>query len=122
MYIETINHGGKKFALLPIKDLKKLFADSEALADIHAYDAAKARIASDDDELIPFSLIERRVSGESAVKIWREYRGITQEKLASISGVSRTMIAAIEAKNKKGGIGTLKKLAHALNISLEQLV
>jgi transcriptional regulator with XRE-family HTH domain len=54
-------------------------------------------------------------------QIWREYRGLTQEGLAKVSKVSRSMIAAIEAKHKKGGIGTLKKLAGALKVDLENL-
>jgi len=122
MHIETIMQGGKKFAILPVNDLKKFMADAEMLADIRAYDAAKTRIELEEDEIIPFELVTRRVAGENAVKIWREYRLITQEKLSEISGVTRTMIAAIEAKHKKGSVSTLKKLAVALDVSLEQLV
>lgn len=122
MHIETITYGGRKLAVLPVKELKKLMADAEMLADVRAYDAAKIRIELKEDELIPFELVERRVNGENPVKIWREYRSITQEKLAAASGVTRTMIAAIEAKHKKGSATTLKKLAIALNVSLEQLV
>jgi transcriptional regulator with XRE-family HTH domain len=39
---------------------------------------------------------------------------MTQENLAKASGVSRPMIAAIEAGHKRGEIATLKKLAGAL--------
>ena len=122
MNIETIIHDGKKFALIPVKELKKLMEDAEMLADIHAYDMAKIRLELKQDEIIPFELVERRIAGKNALKIWREYRNLTQEQLAKISSVSRTMIAAIEAKHKKGSITTLKKLAVALDISLEQLV
>lgn len=121
MHIETITYEGRKLAILPVKELKKLLADAEMLADIRAYDVAKVKIVSGDDEIIPFELVERRINGENAVKIWREYRGITQEKLAKISGVSRTMIAAIESGYKKGSITTIKKLANALLVDLEQL-
>jgi mRNA interferase RelE/StbE len=122
MRIEKITRDGKVFAVLPMERLKKLMDDAEMLADVTAYHAAKARIASGEDELIPFELIERRVAGESTVKVWREYRGLTQEGLAKKSKVSRSMIAAIEAKHKKGGITTLKRLAGALNVDLGNLV
>ena len=122
MRIETITRDGKVFAVLPMDRLKKLMDDAEMLADVAAYDAAKARIASGEDELIPFELIERRLAGESTVKIWREYRGLTQEGLAKASKVSRSMIAAIEAKHKTGGIATLKKLAGSLKVDLDELV
>ena len=52
--------------------------DGEMLADVKAYDAAKARIAPGEDELNPLEIVERRVAGESPVKVWRECRGLTQ--------------------------------------------
>ncbi len=93
MRIEKITRDGKVFAILPMDLLRKLMDDAEMLADVAAF--------------------ERRLAGESTAKIWREYRGLTQEGLAKVSKVSRSMIAAIEAKHKKGGITTLKKLAGA---------
>jgi DNA-binding XRE family transcriptional regulator len=121
MRIEKITRRGKEFAVLPMDKLKKLMGDAEMLADVKAYDAAKARIERGEDELIPLDITERRLAGESPVKTWREYRGLTQENLAKISKVSRPMIAAIESRHKKGGIGTLKKLAVALKVDLDHL-
>lgn len=119
--IEKITRNGREFAVLPMEQLKKLIDDAEMLADVKAYDEAMARIASGEEELIPFEITKRRLSGESSVKIWREYRGLTQEGLAKASGVSRSMIAAIEAKHKTGGVATLKKLAGALRVDLDEL-
>jgi transcriptional regulator with XRE-family HTH domain len=68
-----------------------------------------------------FEIDERRLAGESTVKIWREDRGLTQEDLAKASKVSRFMIAAIETKHKQGGIATLKKLVGALKVDLDDL-
>lgn len=95
--------------------------DAEMLRDVKAYDEAKARIERGEDELIPLGITERRLAEESALKIWREHRGLTQEGLASSTKVSRSMIAAIEAGHKKGGIATLKKLTGALGVDLDQL-
>lgn len=121
MRIEKITRNGKDFAVLPMSLFKKLVDDAEMLADVKAYDAAKARLESGEDELIPLELTKRRLAGESTAKIWREYRGLTQESLAKKSKVSRSMIAAIETKHKQGGITTLKKLARALNVDLDEL-
>jgi ribosome-binding protein aMBF1 (putative translation factor) len=121
MRIETITRHGKEFAVLPMNRLKKLMDDAEMLSDVKAYDAAKARMERGQDELIPLEITERSLAGESAVKIWREYRGLTQEDLAKTSKVSRPMIAAIESGHKQGGIGTLKKLAVALKVDLDHL-
>ncbi len=73
------------------------------------------------DELLHFGLTERRLAGENPLKIWRTCRCFTQEGLAKLSKVSRPMIAAIEARHKAGGIGTLKKLAAALKVELDLL-
>jgi DNA-binding XRE family transcriptional regulator len=121
MRIATITRGGKEFAILPMDKLKKLMDAAEMLEDVAAYDAAKARLERGEDELIPLEITERRLAGESAVKVWREHRGMTQENLAKVSGVSRSMIAAIEAGHKRGGIATLKKLAEALRVDLDHL-
>ena len=121
MRIEKITRNGREFAILPMERLKKLIDDAEMLADVKAYDAAKASLKRDNEELIPLEIDERRLAGESTVKIWREYRGLTQEGLAKASSVSRSMIAAIEAKHKRGGIATLKKLAGALKVNLDEL-
>jgi mRNA interferase RelE/StbE len=48
--------------------------DAEMLADVKAYDAAKARLENGEDELVPLEIIERRLSGEPPLRIWRERR------------------------------------------------
>ena len=48
--------------------------DAEMLADVKAYDAAKARLENGEDELVPLEIIERRLSEESTRRIWREQR------------------------------------------------
>jgi DNA-binding XRE family transcriptional regulator len=121
MRIETITRKGREFAVIPADELRKLIASAEMLADVKAYDAAKARIERGEDEIIPFSITERRLARESALRIWRQYRGLSQAELASASKVSRSMIAAIETGRKQGGIATLKKLALALKVDLDNL-
>jgi DNA-binding XRE family transcriptional regulator len=121
MRIEKTTREGREFAVIPMEDLQKLMDAAEMLADVKAYDAAKRRLERGEDELIPLEITERRLGGESTVKIWRAFRGLTQEDLAKASKVSRPMIAAIEAGHKKGGIDTLKKLAGALKVDLDNL-
>ena len=95
--------------------------NAEMLADVKAYDAAKARLESAEDDLIPLEITERRLSGEPALRIWREYRKLTQERLAKRAKVSRALIAAIETKRKAASVSTWKKLGAALDVSWEQL-
>ena len=48
--------------------------DAEMLSDVKAYDAAKAQLENGEDELVPLEIIERRLSGESALPIRRGQR------------------------------------------------
>jgi mRNA interferase RelE/StbE len=121
MRIETFTRKGKEFAVIPVEDLEKLMDEAEMLADVKAYDAAKARLEGGEDELIPLEITERRLRGEPALRIWREYRQLTQAQLAKKSKVSRALIAAIETKRKAGSVSTWKKLGVALDVSWEQL-
>jgi len=121
MPVETITRKGKEFAVIPVKVLQRLTEDAEMLADVKAYDAAKARLENGDDELIPLEITERRLRGEPALRIWREHRKLTQQRLAKQAKVSRALIAAIETKRKAGSVGTWKKLGAALEVGWEQL-
>jgi DNA-binding XRE family transcriptional regulator len=93
----------------------------EILADVRAYDAAKARLEAGEDELVPLAITERKLSGEPALRIWREHRKLTQDRLARKAKVSRALIAAIETKRKTGSLGTWRKLGAALDVGWEQL-
>jgi mRNA interferase RelE/StbE len=121
MRVETITRRGKEFAVIPVKHLEKLMEDAEMLADVRAYDAARARLENGEDELIPLEITERRLKGEPALRIWREHRKLTQERLARRAKVSRALIAAIETKRKAGSVSTWKKLGAVLDVSWEQL-
>ncbi len=121
MRIETMTRKGKEFAVIPVAALQKLIEDAEMLADVKAYDAAKARLEDGEDELIPLEMTERRLRGEPALRIWREHRKLTQERLAKRAKVSRALIAAIETQRKAGSVSTWKKLGAALDVSWEQL-
>lgn len=122
MHTQTITRQGKKFVLLEESEFNRLVRDARMLADVRAYDAAKARLEHGDDELIPASIIMRRLEGESPIKIWREHRGLTQEQLAAAAGVSRALVAAIETGRRQGSTASVKKLAAALGCELGNLV
>lgn len=57
------------------------------------------------------------------VKKLREKLGLSQEKLARLADVSNNTIINIEAgKQQNPTIETVKKIAKALNVSIEELV
>ncbi|MBU1181637.1 MAG: helix-turn-helix domain-containing protein [Proteobacteria bacterium] len=57
----------------------------------------------------------------SKIKNERKKRGLTQEKLAGLSGVSNNFISYIESGNKNASLKTIKKIADVFQISLSDL-
>ena len=107
---------------IPVEEYQRLLAIAESMGDVLAYDRAVEALAAGDDELLPAELARRLVAGEAPVRIWREFRGLTQMALAEKSGVNRVQIANIESGSRSGSVETVRKLARALDVSLDDLV
>lgn len=106
---------------IPRTEYDALLAAREELEDLRSYDDAMAALARGDEELLPDDMVARLLAGERPLRVWREHRGLSQSELARRSGVNRVQIADIEAGRKTGSIATLKSLATALGISLDDL-
>jgi len=117
MRIEEIKKGGKTFVVIPKNIYENLVEDAEMLDDIRLYDEAE----KEGREYYPSELVDKLIAGENRVKIFRQYRGMTQAQLAENSGVRREMIAMIETGSKTGSVATLKKLATALKVDLDEI-
>ena len=94
---------------------------AEDLADVRAYDQAKAELASGEDELVPAEVVARLSAGEHPLRVWREHRGLTQEALAAAAGVGKSHVSRIESGRKTGTLDTLRRLAAALRVDLDDL-
>lgn len=106
---------------IPVEEYNALLTARDDLADIRAYDQIKAALAAGEEEMIPAEYVRRMVDGESRLRVWRDFRGLTQAALGEKASVNRVQIADIEAGRKTGSVETLKKLALALGIGLDDL-
>ena len=106
---------------IPREEYDRLRAAAEDLADLQTYDRAKAALAAGEDELIPADHANRLLNGENALRVYRDLRGMTQAALAQKAGVSRVIVAEIETGRKRGSVATLRALAGALSVSLDDL-
>lgn len=106
---------------IPRKEYDRLLAAAEDLADLQAYDRAKALLAAGEDELIPASYANRLIEGESPLRVYRDLRGLTQAALAERAGVNRVTVAEIETGRKQGSVSSLRALAVALNVTVDDL-
>ena len=91
---------------------------ADELADIEAHDRAMA----EPGEAIPADFVRRMVDCESPLRVFRDLRGLTQAGLAERSGVNRVHIADIEVGRKSGSVQTLRRLAEALGVAIDDLV
>ena len=91
-------------------------------ADVVSGERTMADIAAYRGEGVPSEYIKRIIDGESPLRVYRDYRGLTQAALAEAAKVNRVQIADIEARRKTGSVATLRKLADALKLTIDDLV
>lgn len=118
---QIIYQGGKPaFAVVPWKQYEffKKHVDEADLTDEELMTLADL----EDDEVIPMYVSERLSAGEHPVKVFREYRDMTQKELAQKAGISPEYVSQIEGGKKQGSIDTLKAIAEALALDLDDLV
>ncbi len=124
MSAQIIEKNGKaEFAVVPIDEYNLLLEKAEELDDVTAFDKAMHELEVGQDELVPAEIAKRLVSGkERPLKVWREFRGITQAQLAEQAGISQGQVALIEGGKREGKVLVLKSLANALAVDLDDLV
>jgi DNA-binding XRE family transcriptional regulator len=106
---------------IPRAEYDRLREAAEDLADLQAYDRAKAALEAGDDELIPAEYVNRLLNGDSPLRVYRGLRCLTQAALAQAAGVNRVTVAEIETGRKQGSVATLRKLADALGVAVDDL-
>jgi DNA-binding XRE family transcriptional regulator len=106
---------------IPREEYERLQAAAEDLADLQTYDRAKAALAAGKEELVPADYVNRLLNGESALRVYRNLRGLTQATLAAKAGVNRVTVTEIETGRKQGSVTTLRALAKTLDVALDDL-
>lgn len=124
MSTQIIEKNGKaEFAVVPIDEYNLLLEKAEELDDLTAFDKAMYELETAQDELLPAEAAKRLLGGkESPLKVWREFRGMTQQQLAEQAGISQGQVALIEGGKREGTVSVLKGLANALDVDLDDLV
>ena len=96
-----ITPGGERLVLVPEADFEALVAAAEDNADRTAVAEFRRKLAAGEEELIPASVVERLVSGENRVRVWREHRGLTGAALAKQAGLAQAYLSQIETGQLK---------------------
>lgn len=101
-----------EFFLMSAEDILALIDDSEGVA---AYERTRG------EEKVPAAVVDRLIAGENPVTVWREHRGMSGRELSRRSGVGNGYLSQIENGARDGTVATMRKLAVALAVDLDDL-
>ena len=90
--------------------------DGEELADIAAYDHAKAEHIASGGVALPPDVSAMMLKGMTLPLALRKRRGLTQAQLADASGIQQAYLSDIETRRRHGSAQTLAALARALDV------
>lgn len=123
MTAQIIEREGKpEYAVLPYAEYLQLLELAENAQDLADAREADRELRNGEDETIPAEVAKRLIAGEEhPLKVWREYRGLTQEALGNAANVGKSYISQIEAGSKSGSVRVLSSLAKILDVDLDDL-
>lgn len=123
MSIQVIERNGKpEWAVVPYETYLQLVEQAETLHDIRDYDSVKAALERGEEELIPSEVVYALLDGQNPIKVWREYRDLTQLQLAKAGGISVPYLSQLESGKRKGSTKVLSAIAKAMKLSLNDIV
>lgn len=113
---------GQAYVALSRGRYEQLVELVEDAADAAAVERFKERLAAGEEELLPSEMVDRMLAGENLVRVWREHRGLTVSALAEKAGIAQPYLSQIETGKREGTLQTMKKIADALRVTLDDLV
>lgn len=119
-----ITPNGEEMVVLSRKDYEALLQRLDRVEDLEdslAIADFEKKLAAGQEELIPSEFVDRMVDGESPVRVWRDYRGLSAKDLAAKAGISTAYLSEIETGKKDGSVSALKSIADALKLDLDDL-
>lgn len=113
---------GEDFVALSREAYERLVEAAEDAADSAAIARFEQLLAAGEEEFVPSAMVDRILAGENLVRVWREHRGLTVSALAEMAGIAQPYLSQIETGKREGTLQTMKKIAGALRVKLDDLV
>lgn len=113
---------GERLVILPEAEYAALLALAEDAEDGQIVSDFRRKLAAGEEEFLPSSMVDRILNGENLVRVWREHRGLTVSALAQMAGIAQPYLSQIETGKREGTLQTMKKIADALKVKLDDLV
>jgi len=114
------SRGKPAYAVIPWGEYRRLASmdDEGAMTDEELYDLAK----SHGGESFPAKVVDRLLSGESPIRVYRDHRRLTQKQLAEAAGINPVYLSQIETGKRIGSARTLASIAGALDVEVDDLI
>jgi DNA-binding XRE family transcriptional regulator len=122
MPVMTKSPKGDEIVILSRDEYDHLIAAREDAADARTARRVIDDIASGAETVLTESELDEFLKAKTPLAFWRKKRGMTQAKLAKTTGVAQGFLSEIESGQKPGTPATLKKIAEALNVKIDDLI
>jgi mRNA interferase RelE/StbE len=114
--------GDASVVMLSRRDYDALVKRLEDSADLAAVRADKKNAG----DYLPADQVDRLLAGETALRVWREYRGLTLDGLAAKAAeygaeVGKSHLSHIETGRARASLDLMAALAKALGVPLDAL-
>ena len=112
--------GAPAFVVIPyaqFRDLAPVQAEA-ALSDEALFDLA---MSEDRGPAVPHTVMVRLIGGENPVKVYREWRGLSQAELAAKVGVSTGYLSQVERSVRQFSRKTQAEVATVLGVLPDDL-
>lgn len=117
-----ISSTGERLVVLTEAEYRALVDAAADAADVAVIRRFEERLAAGEEELLPEDMVGRILDGENPIRAWREHRGLTVKALAEAAGIAPAYLSQLETGKRDGTVATVKKLADALGVSVDDLV
>lgn len=94
----------------------------QCLADLKDANEIEAIANDPHRRTIPGRIVRRLLDDEQPLKVWCEHRGLTRAQLAAKTGLIPGHVAQIQTGRRQGTADTLRRLATALDATVDDLV
>jgi DNA-binding XRE family transcriptional regulator len=113
---------GDDMVIVPAAEYARLVEAAEMAEDVAALDEFERKRAAGEEELVPAAVVDRLLDGENPLRVWREHRGFSGEALAARAGITQAFLSQIETGKREGSISTMKSIADALGLTIDELI
>jgi len=123
MNVKILETNGKPmFVVMPYDEYQALRELAEDADDTSALMRFAKRYSKGAEETFPSKMVDRLLAGESALRVWREHRGLTAAELAAKVKITPAHVSKLESGNGNPSLAVLRRLAQVLAVELDLLV